>query len=990
MSEKDMRNNNRSSGIDILGDIPWGTHFCQFYQTKEDLMDVLVPYFKTGLENNELCIWIIPRSLNAKEAKEVLRKAIPCFDTYLEKGQFEFVPYADWYLNEDAFNSHKVDVMVKKISHALDSGYDGLRLSGDVFWLEEADRDGFINYKKEVDNAIGNCQIITLFTYSLDKCDVTEIVDVVSNHQFSLIKKKGKWERIENSGWKRSEETVFRVAKDWKRVFDAVPDLIAIIDNKCRIVRANKAMAARLGTTPEDCAGLNCYRVVHGTDMPPSFCPHQQLLKDGLEHTIELQEDKLGGSFVLSVSHLFSPEGKIIGCVHVARDISERKQAEKALCQAYEKLQTQSREIEGFYEKLQAQSEKLKEINDILRESEEKYRALFENSLDGIFLTVPNGNILAANPAACKMFGMREKEIIRAGRNGTVDTSDPRLKSILEERARTGRFKGELNHRRKDGTIFPAEISSASFKDKNGLAKMVIIIRDITERKKAEEVLQKSEERYRMLFTNMTEAFLLGELIFDKDGKPYDYRFLDANPAYERMTGRKREQLAGKSVLELSPSMDTIVAEKYGEDILSGEPANFEVFSPITGKYFDIYAFSPEKGKIAIIFRDITQRKRMENALKEAYQDLEEKIRERTAELEKAYNSLKESERGLAEAQKMAHLGSWYRSFITDKIHLSDETYRIFGLKPQEFEVTYNEFLSFIYPDDRDYVDKAVKKALNGESYSIDFRIILANEEERIVHTQGEAVFDGKNILIGIRGTVQDITEHKIAEEALEKMEETRIKEIHHRIKNNLQVISSLLSLQAEKFTDLKTVEAFKDSQNRVISMALIHEELFRGKGTDNLDFAAYIKKLTQELFSSYNLRNEDISLKLNLEQVYLGMDTAIPLGIIVNELVSNSLKHAFQSMRKGEISISLKKTEGFHVNNESSEIGHICREANFQYVLTVEDNGKGIPEEIDLQNADSLGLRLVNILVEQIEGCIELERNQGTQFTIWFSGVEK
>ena len=234
-------------------------------------------------------------------------------------------------------------------------------------------------------------------------------------------------------------------------------------------------------------------------------------------------------------------------------------------------------------------------------------------------------------------------------------------------------------------------------------------------------------------------------------------------------------------------------------------------------------------------------------------------------------------------------------------------------------------------------------------------------------------------------------------------MEKIRIKEIHHRIKNNLQVISSLLDLQAETFSHLEVcktpevVEAFTESQSRVISMALIHEELYTGNKIDSLDFSAYLRKLTAELFISYNPGKKNISFKLNLEQVYLGMDTAIPLGIIVNELVSNSFKHAFSSERGGEICINLHKTETPASKNNTSAFkndisgqGKECTETNdFRYILEVSDNGKGIPEEIDFENSDSLGLQLVNILVEQIEGCTELERGQGTKFTIWFSDIK-
>lgn len=233
--------------------------------------------------------------------------------------------------------------------------------------------------------------------------------------------------------------------------------------------------------------------------------------------------------------------------------------------------------------------------------------------------------------------------------------------------------------------------------------------------------------------------------------------------------------------------------------------------------------------------------------------------------------------------------------------------YSIFGFKPQEIEVTYDMFLSCVHPDDRDYVDNAIKEALEGKPYDINYRLILNNGEERIVHEQGKTIFDEKNLPARMFGTVQDITEHKRTEEALAKIEETRVKEIHHRIKNNLQVISSLLSLEAEKFTDSIILESFKESQNRIASMALIHEELYKGDKIDTLEFGDYLRKLTADLFSSYNI-HKNISLNLDLEQIYLGLDTAIPLGIIVNELVTNSLKHAFPNGNKWEISISLKK----------------------------------------------------------------------------------
>ena len=284
---------------------------------------------------------------------------------------------------------------------------------------------------------------------------------------------------------------------------------------------------------------------------------------------------------------------------------------------------------------------------------------------------------------------------------------------------------------------------------------------------------------------------------------------------------------------------------------------------------------------------------------------------------------MKESEEGLAEAQRIAHLGNWDWNIVTNGLYWSDEIYRIFGRSPQEFGATYDAFLSYIHPDDRDYVNNAVKEALNGNPYSIDHRIILANGEERVVHEQGEVTFDEKNIPIRMKGTVQDITESKKIEQALANIEIARKKEIHHRIKNNLQVISSLLDLQAEKFRDRECVEdsevmkAFRESQDRVMSIALIHEELHEGRGNDTLNFSPYLEKLVKNLFQTYRLGNANTSLNIDLEEnIFFDMDIAVPLGIIINELVSNSLKYAFPGKDKGLIQIKLCREESGECTN--------------------------------------------------------------------------
>lgn len=533
-------------------------------------------------------------------------------------------------------------------------------------------------------------------------------------------------------------------------------------------------------------------------------------------------------------------------------------------------------------------------------------------------------------------------------------------------------------------------LNSGPLRNSNGrIIGCVVTLTDITERKKMERELQESEEKYR----NIVETANEGIWILDPEA-----RITYVNQRMAEMLGYNHEEIIGRSAWDFTGDEGKEAAKQSMEKGKQRIDRDHEL-KLISKNGTPLWTIVSAKalfdkdgnfmGSMKML-TNITERKEAEVKLKQTLNNLEKLVQERTIELEKAYGSLKESERGLAEAQKMAHIGNWDRSLITNEVHWSDEVYRIFGFKPKEFGVTYSTYLNCVHPDDQDRVIKAAEQALEGKLSSIDYRIVLNNGEERVVHEEFKVVFDEKSNPVQLRGTVQDITERKKAEETLEKMDKIRIKEIHHRIKNNLQVICSLLSLEAERFSDEKMLETLKESQNRVASMALIHEELYKGDKNDTLDFAAYLRKLTADLFSSYNLGNDNISLKMDLEQVYLDMDTAIPLGIIVNELFSNSLKHAFPAGSEGEVHISLRRAETFDKGNNVSDSDQHCNEIdNFRYILRVADNGKGISKEIEIENADSLGLQLVNILVDQIDGCVELSRNCGTEFTIWFGDKE-
>ena len=216
-----------------------------------------------------------------------------------------------------------------------------------------------------------------------------------------------------------------------------------------------------------------------------------------------------------------------------------------------------------------------------------------------------------------------------------------------------------------------------------------------------------------------------------------------------------------------------------------------------------------------------------------------------------------------------------------------------------------------------------------------------------------------------------DISKHKRSEEQMRSSlveKEVLIREIHHRVKNNLQIISSLLHIQSSKITNDEMVSMFTDCQNRVKSIALIHEKLYQTNSFTRVDFDSYTMNLVYYLFRMFDVKSNKVSIRMNVENVFLPMDTAIPCGLIINELVTNSLKHAFTDDKHGEILIQAV----YHSDNK--------------FTLTIKDNGKGIPEDVDFNKSKTVGFNLINSLVRQLGGNLKINRNEGTEFNITFS----
>jgi len=253
------------------------------------------------------------------------------------------------------------------------------------------------------------------------------------------------------------------------------------------------------------------------------------------------------------------------------------------------------------------------------------------------------------------------------------------------------------------------------------------------------------------------------------------------------------------------------------------------------------------------------------------------------------------------------------------------------------------------------------------EGFNLTVEKLASSDKEMIVITR-ELEKRVKDRTVELEGALKSLqrenTQRKKAEVEISNSlheKEVLLKEIHHRVKNNLQIVSSLFFFQSKQITDPVTLEMFRDGQNRVKSMALIHEKLYQSGDLAHIDFKEYIKKLSNFLLQSYGVNQTKIRLKINIQKVELGVDTAVPCGLIINELISNSLKHGFPEKDSGEIKIDF----GYDENNK--------------LILKISDNGKGIPKDFDVENSDSLGLRLVNNLTTQLNGKVDYYNNNGT-----------
>nr|WP_282731502.1 PAS domain S-box protein [Methanobacterium alcaliphilum] len=473
---------------------------------------------------------------------------------------------------------------------------------------------------------------------------------------------------------------------------------------------------------------------------------------------------------------------------------------------------------------------------------------------------------------------------------------------------------------------------------------------DITDRKNTEKDLITSENKYRALFDNADDG------IFLLEGK----YFIECNKKVLEMYEVSRDQIIGKTPVNFSPELQSDgersddKANKFINLALQGNPQRFEwkhIRKDGTPFYTEVTLNRLKiEGNYLVqaIVRDVTQRKETENLLKES---------------ENRYKMVGNLISDFAYSCVYKTSGIYEIDWITNSF------YHMTGFTKNQLELE-KCWLFSVHPDDDKIAHDQLKELKAGSRNVSIFRIKDVKGEVKWIKNHVQCVEDNDSGRLRIYGAAQDITQLKEREDTIKKSLQEKdilLQEIHHRVKNNMQVISSLLSLQSQ-YVDEDLQDILEGSRNRVKSMALVHEKLYRSHNLSRIDMVDYIQNLVSDLFYSHRVDEDCIKMFLEIDDIEFNIETAIPCGLIINELVSNALKYAFPQDKCGQLIITLQ-----------------TKADNDDYELIIQDNGVGLPADFDINKIDSLGLQLVYSLIKQLDGKIELEIDYGTVFKITF-----
>jgi PAS domain S-box-containing protein len=449
-----------------------------------------------------------------------------------------------------------------------------------------------------------------------------------------------------------------------------------------------------------------------------------------------------------------------------------------------------------------------------------------------------------------------------------------------------------------------------------------------------------TNDRFRLMFDSMSEGFCVIEMLFDEQGRPKDYRFIEVNPVFESQSGL--ENAKGKRMREFAPNHEEYWFEIFGKVAITGEPVEFQNEAKALSRWFEVKAYrvgGKDSRKVGILFKDITKQKENDRVLELS---------------EKRFRTIYENAPVLIDA-----FDENGRCVLWNK-----ECQKTFGWTMEEVNASENP-LEMFYPDPavRDAVLLTVTTEPDGQ-----FREWSAKTKDGRSLTTLWANFrlpDGMAFSMGLDITAQKNAEEKVNNSLEEK--ETLLKEIHHRVKNNLQVVSSLLSLQSAKEADQHTTEILQESERRIKVMAQLHETLHQSNDLSSINISDYLNSVAFDTLRILEEKGPKLACTCDVEKINLDISQSMALGQILSELISNCSKHAFVGREVGNIKMKLSRIKGKEIE------------------LSVIDNGIGFPDNFDIKQSPTLGLRLTNGLVQQLHGKLSIENSQGAIIRIRF-----
>lgn len=684
-----------------------------------------------------------------------------------------------------------------------------------------------------------------------------------------------------------------------------------------RLTKANDALLAQYGAAREESIGIPlnkffAHNLTYGREII------KQVFETGRIH-VEMDDRKFDGTQMWVEGDyicIYDPQGRIIGHFGVQRDISDRKFAEAAL-----------------------------------KESEERFRQLAEN-IKSVFwmVCVTSQEMIYISPGYEKIWG-RSCADLYASHQSFIEAIHPEDKDyVLAAFSKAFQGENEIEYRvvRPDGEIRWIRDRAFPIKNQAGeVYRIVGIAEDISERKQVQKELQDAKQMYQQILDAITDMILV---------KGPQSRIVWANKAFRDYYQMENQELAGivepqfqepnyiqQYLLDDARVFNTGKTWKISDEPHLAPEGNLQYFDTIKSPIFNT------EGKVVMtvgVSRDTTERKQAEKALRES----EECFRQLAENIQDSFWLLSTEFNGI--------------------LYISPAYEQIWGRATAELYANSQNWIEWVHSEDRHLLIDAHPRVLAGESTNCEYRILRPDGTIRWVCDRAFPILDESGKVYRIAGICEDISDRKFTEARIQAAlheKEILVKEIHHRVKNNMQVISSLLQLQSQYIEDEPTLSLFEESQTRIHSMALIHEQLYQSENLDRIDLIPYVENLVANLYQSFGCYNGSIQLNLNIDQISLNIETAIPCGLIINELVSNSLKYAF-SQKMGEISIH------FH------QIGRQ------QFHLRIKDNGVGFPVNFDVENTETLGLRLVRMLTHQLDGTLAIDSQYGTCYDINFS----